>query len=506
MCKKSSSFLALLVAAILVMNLPQTIRVTASTVTASTATIYTKPLSILFTPSNGTVGTFFNVSIWVKDVTDLCGFQIQIRFNQTIIDCVDAIEPTTDPNYVLHSIVPNTMITKDDKPGQYTVGGSELPGRTPAHFNGTGLITIFKFKITAAPGQGESLACILNINNDQTFALDGNGIVIDPMVIEDGYYEFKGQELPPPPPGGARLFVDPPEIINSTIRPCMTFFINISVAEVQDMHSCEFNLSYNTEILSWVGVSMLRVDGKLPFPAIDADDEGGYIWIKLVYPINVTTTDPIPLVKIEFHVDAMGASPLDLHDTKLLDPYDRSIDHQEQDGFFMTEIRDVAILNVVPSNNWTYPERLFNITVIAGNLGNVNETLEVKVYYDTHLIDTKTVNLTASSNTTLVFTWNTKLVEPCHKYTISAKVTPVPYELNLINNNYTDGLVKVYYLGDVNRDGIVNMQDIYTLVLAFLAEPGDPRWNPDIDVIQDNIINMMDIYKAMLNFQKSCPD
>jgi hypothetical protein len=346
---------------------------------------------------------------------------------------------------------------------------------------------------------------VLNINNDQTFLLDGNGMLIT-IAVEDGLYTFKGKVLPPPQKG-ARIFVDPTEIINFTIRPCMTFFINISVDDVENLHTCIFNLSYNTEILSWVSVSMLRIQGKLPSATMDANDDEGYLWIKLVYPmtINFTTYDPTPLVKIELHVDALGTSPLDLHDTQIIDIYDRQMDHKEQDGLFMSQVRDVAILNVTPSQNWTYPNRLLNINVTAANLGTVNETLEVKLYGNTTLIGTQVVNLTASSQITLVFTWNTALALPCHKYFLSANVTPVPFELNLTNNQFTDGFVKVYYLGDINRDGIVNMTDIYAIILAFLSEPGDARWNPNLDVIQDNIINMMDVYKAVLNFQKGCP-
>ena len=198
MNKKLSCFIALIITATLLISLPKTMPTAASPATR----IYVVPPNIRYTIDNGTVGTLFNVSVWVEDVTDLCGYQVQIRFNQSILDCLDAYEPTWDPNYVLYSILPFTMSTESDKVGQYTIGGSELPGKPQAHFNGTGLITIFKFNITAAPGEGEVLSCLLNINHDQTFLLNSVGATIS-ATKENGYYEFRGRELPPPPPGGA---------------------------------------------------------------------------------------------------------------------------------------------------------------------------------------------------------------------------------------------------------------------------------------------------------------
>jgi hypothetical protein len=61
------------------------------------------------------------------------------------------------------------------------------------------------------------------------------------------------------------------------------------------------------------------------------------------------------------------------------------------------------------------------------------------------------------SSCLISFVWNTTTVLLCHNYTTSAEIPPLPYEINLANNELTDGTVKIKLMGDVNGDGTVNM-------------------------------------------------
>jgi hypothetical protein len=139
------------------------------------------------------------------------------------------------------------------------------------------------------------------------------------------------------------------------------------------------------------------------------------------------------------------------------------------------------------------------------NLGNLTETFDVKAYYDTNLIGTKTVtDLDPNNVTTVTLIWNTTLVPACHNYTISAYIPPLPYEINVTNNNMTDGNVKIKLMGDTNGDGIVNMDDISAVLDAFGSYPGHPRWNPNCDLDPNNRIDMSDLVLVLENFGKSC--
>jgi len=317
------------------------------------------------------------------------------------------------------------------------------------------------------------------------------------------------------PAVGARIYVDPPEIIDPTMLPSSTFAINITIDDVADLKICEFNLTYITTILSCYGITIRRVQGQFPSAKMTADDEAGFVWVRLNYSTPVTTSIPTPIATIEFHVEALGASPLDLHDTKLLDPEGNPIAHQASDGYFATLIRDIAITNVVPDKNWVYEGQIVKINVTAKNEGNNNETFKVSAKYNGTLIGNITVkDLPPGNETTITFAWNTTTVTPCHNYTISAEAEILPYELDTSDNTYTDGAVKVRFVGDVNNDGRVDGLDITIVCAAFASygpdfwypgSPPHPRWNPDADINFDNRIDGVDVMIVCRNFGKACP-
>ncbi|MEM2994796.1 MAG: CARDB domain-containing protein [Candidatus Bathyarchaeia archaeon] len=243
---------------------------------------------------------------------------------------------------------------------------------------------------------------------------------------------------------GTILYVDPPEIIDPTITPSNTFAVNVTIDDVGDMLTCEFNLTY-ANILSLMGIEVFRVQGQKPSLKMMVDDDVGYLWVKLNYPSPVTTTTPTPLVRITFHVDEMGVTPLDLTNTILTDSTGEPIPHTAIDGFFAALIQDLSITNVVVSNNWVYKGQPVNINVTVKNFGNQKESFDVETYYDTTLIGTQHfTDLAPNAETILTFTWDTSATEPCRNYTITANVTILPHETNIADNTYTDGNVKVY--------------------------------------------------------------
>jgi hypothetical protein len=416
-------------------------------------------------------------------------------------------------------------------------------------------------------------------------------------------------------PLAAKIYVDPPEKRDLTMLPSSTFGVNITIDGVSSLTVCEFNLTYDSQVLSVVGISLIRVQGTYPTPMIILDDDAGFIWMKLTYSAPVTGDHPTPLVTILFHVETLGITVLDLHDTKLIDGQGQPITHEEIDGLFANIMREVAITNVVPSQNWIYQSWPLAVNVTAENRGNVSETFNVNAYYNTSLIGTTTVhdlapgnainlaftwnttgvpegnytikaeatlvpfetnmtdntyvdgmvwvmavirdvaitnivpyrnwiyqgrtvkiNVTAINNgnimsetfnvstyydgnlignltiidlppgneTTLTFDWNTASVTPCHNYTISAQASIVPYEMNMTNNNYIDGKVKVRILGDINGDGKVDGSDLIIAAAAFASYPGHPRWNPIADVTEDLRVDGLDLILISRNYGTNC--
>jgi len=417
------------------------------------------------------------------------------------------------------------------------------------------------------------------------------------------------------PPEGARIFIDPSETIIPHAVPCQTNFnINVSIDDIAELKACQFNLTYDTNIISIIGLNFPSINNYYPTISLTVNDTAGFIWMKLTYPVGITVSDPTPVTTLMFHVDNLGATSLNLTDTNLKDINDNVIPHDVYSGFFMASIRDIAITNITLSRTWAYPGWPVNVTVTVKNKGNETETFNVHAYYDSYVIGTITVNALAPSekrditfewdttglaegnytiraeadtvpyefntsdntltdgtvwimthvhdvaiitvtsetwvyqgwilhinvtaknlgeftetfnistycNTTLVgtvqvinlapgdyyethFTFNTSTLSPCHTYSITGKATLVPFEFNKTNNILVGDGVKIRLLGDVNGDGIVDLQDVFTASLAFGSTPGQPNWNPGADVVRDNKIDLRDVFIINIHFGSRCP-
>jgi hypothetical protein len=305
---------------------------------------------------------------------------------------------------------------------------------------------------------------------------------------------------------GARIFVDPTEIMDPTMVPGSEFSINITVDDVCNLKTCMFNVSYNPSIIGWIGMRLYKIHGAYPSPIAIADDQAGFIWIQLEYQMGITSMDPIALVGLACHVDGLGATPLDLHGTHLLDTTGVEIAHNVTDGFFTSMIRDVAITNVTTKRNWAYAGWSVPIAVSVENKGNVNETFTAQVYYDSNLLaDVAIVNLLPDEERIIFIEWETTNVPSYRNYTLSAAAPPIPYECNTTDNQFTAGNFEIRIIGDVNGDGYVGIDDIYTVAHAFGSYLGHMRWNEYADLNQDEYIGIDDLFSVARHFGTESP-
>jgi len=173
-----------------------------------------------------------------------------------------------------------------------------------------------------------------------------------------------------------------------------------------------------------------------------------------------------------------------------------------------TLLRDVGIVNVVPSATEVYVGRVVNVIVVVQNEGVIDETFTVTCKYELeaveHLIGTQTVtNLPPNTNTTLTFTWTTADITI---HTIKAEASVLPYEFDTSDNNMTSPTtVKVKMLGDVNGDNTIDIDDVIIWANAFGSQPGDLNWNPQADLYQDSIIDIFDGVIIAQNFGETYP-
>jgi hypothetical protein len=56
---------------------------------------------------------------------------------------------------------------------------------------------------------------------------------------------------------------------------------------------------------------------------------------------------------------------------------------------------------------------------------------------------------------------------------------------------------------DLNRDGTVNILDIFVVANAFGATPNNANWNATADINKDDIVNILDIFAVAWDFGKT---
>jgi hypothetical protein len=151
---------------------------------------------------------------------------------------------------------------------------------------------------------------------------------------------------------------------------------------------------------------------------------------------------------------------------------------------------DVAVINVTSSKTIVGQGFSANLTITVMNLGEYTETFKVTAYADATPIASQNITLTNGNSATIILTWNTTSFA-YGNYTISAYAWPVPGEINIANNNFTDGMVKVTIPGDINGDGYVNLKDLGFIANHWLQTV--PPAPANVDILNVGVINLRDL-------------
>jgi len=319
--------------------------------------------------------------------------------------------------------------------GQPVVFNSTVSGGSPPYtayqwfLNSTSVPGATTNSWTYTPAATGSGMIYLNVTDTTPNTAESNTIIITVL----------------PPPTGVRIYVDPSQIINLSLGPGSTFSINVAVDNVSSLGGCIFNLTYDPQVITWIGFDFTLVKGEYPTADFIAN-RTGFVWMSLYYspPISAVLLQQ-PLVTLRFNVNSYGITLLNLSDTEILDQNQNPITHDTSGGIFANIIRDVAVTNVVPTSPWVYQTWTDIINVTVANLGNVTESFTVTALYDSNTIGTANVNnLASGTQTTVSIPWDTTSVSPGN-YTITGTASLVPYEtyFNTANNVYVDGIVQV---------------------------------------------------------------
>ena len=136
--------------------------------------------------------------------------------------------------------------------------------------------------------------------------------------------------------GSPITLLSAPTVKDEGLIPGSTFTISITIAEVTNLWGFLIFLNYDTSVLTATSYSNSPIFPlEEPGEIIDAE---GYVQLSYHMPMGVpagfSTVAPVPIAYIDFVVDDLGWSWLDLHDTILSTHIGEAIVHEEVDGLF----------------------------------------------------------------------------------------------------------------------------------------------------------------------------
>ena len=164
---------------------------------------------------------------------------------------------------------------------------------------------------------------------------------------------------------------------------------------------------------------------------------------------------------------------------------------------------NVSVVSLSASPNNVPKGTLITINATVADSGDFSETTRLTITANSTVLLANNITLTVGQVLNSLFSWDTTTYQPgC--YFVTATLAPVSGEL--IASQFDNSLtfrVHVLYLGDLNRDGVVNIIDVAILANSYATTPGSPNWNPNADLNHDNVINIIDLAILANNYAKS---
>jgi hypothetical protein len=467
------------------------------------------------------VGNTFFVNITVTDVERLIGWGIGIVYDNTTLAYSAAKRPVDHVFSYLEGqgvsmVAPSVSTDEVDATHRILKWGCSYiqpdPPLGPWSFNGTGQLCQMRFSIV-----GQVNATHPKWSTLLTFDTSWTSLYQQPTPtkIVPPFENARVTYLYPVAPKATALSISPASVVDPTLLPSHSFTVNLTVVNATDLYRWQAIIYFSNQILNATDVeegSFLPTVGTTTFQSstnLAYNATHGRITLAENLTGAAGAYGDGQLAAITFHVLDNGSTPITISNDTLYDSGGSQIAHTTSNGYFsnlpVVVIVDVAVTKVETDRTLACAGMLVRINVTVSNEGGAAETFDVKVYYDTNLIDTKTVTaLDPGGNRTVTAVWNTTNVPTCQNHTISAEIPALPQETNVANNKLTDGTVKITIMGDIDGNGSVDMGDIMTVLNAFGTYPGHARWNPVADLYQDNQIDLTDIIFVLMNIGKKC--
>lgn len=347
----------------------------------------------------------FTIRINVSDVIDLAGWEFQLYYNSAVLNGISVSQgpflKTADPYPFFYTVT----FTDDYNATHGLVHLTAAILTAGPGANGSGTLATITFRTKA---MGESI-----LDLDYTMLIDsaqpfGNLI---PHTTIDGFVQIGIHDVAITNVTPSTAQAQPGQIVNITVQAR--------------------NQGNFTETLNVTAYYNSNTIGTLTYYATPGTP--------ITFNFNWNTTGATPGTNYTISAEASAV------------PYESDTTNNIFiDGTVYIKKRDIAIINVLPSQTEVDAGETVNINVTATNEGDTPENFNVTAYYNTTAIATQNVaDLAPGTNVTLTFTWNTAGVTPDMNYTISAEASILPNEVDTENNILVDGTVYIKRTRDI---------------------------------------------------------
>jgi len=106
----------------------------------------------------------------------------------------------------------------------------------------------------------------------------------------------------------------------------------------------------------------------------------------------------------------------------------------------------------------------------------------------------------------LSFSWNREdnEIEVANVSKVTQSLTVAPQIIGITDFSF-DIIFETgkRFIGDINRDGVVDMDDVVIMCEAYGSTPEDPNWNPDADLNKDNVVDILDVVLMAEDYGKT---
>lgn len=188
----------------------------------------------------------------------------------------------------------------------------------------------------------------------------------------------------------ARIFVDPPNVMNTALVPPENFTVALKISGVTGLMGVEFKLNWDTGLLDLAKITLAFPWSPYFLAANQTTEASGQYWLSVTaIPPAPTFSGDTTIATFIFKVTGVGSTPLSLTDTILGDAAANDMPHDVGDGFFSNVEIVPSILYVQPPSiidPGLVPPHDFTINVNIGKASNLY-SFDIKLNYDTGVLD-----------------------------------------------------------------------------------------------------------------------